>query len=67
MDLSALGNQRDVKVQLVDPLLRRAGLESGDWVRQLAVRMGRGERVYPDYAIGVSGTARSSGSRPWSR
>ena len=57
VDLSALGNERDVEVQLVEPLLRRAGLESGDWVRQLAVRMGRGERVYPDYAIGVSGTA----------
>ncbi|CAM4087394.1 hypothetical protein [Deinococcus marmoris] len=57
VDLSALGNERDVELQLVEPLLRRAGLESGDWVRQLSVRMGRGERVYPDYAIGVSGTA----------
>jgi len=78
VDLTLLGNERDVEVQLVEPLLRRAGLEASDWVRQLPVRMGRGERVYPDYAIGLTGVApeqrvqalvevkyRAAGERDW--
>lgn len=46
-------SERDVEVQLVEPLLERLGYASGDWVRQMPVRMGRGERNYPDYAIGA--------------
>ncbi|WP_424950693.1 hypothetical protein [Deinococcus sp.] len=55
VDLASLANERDVEIHLVEPLLKRAGLESSDWVRQLSVRMGRGERIYPDYAIGLIG------------
>ena len=55
--LADLANERDVEVKLVEPLLQRLGLSPTDWIRQLPVRMGRGERVYPDYAIGVSGVA----------
>ncbi len=55
--LTALANERDVEIHLIEPLLKRAGLETADWVRQLSVRVGRGERVYPDYAIGVTGKA----------
>ncbi|TSA82144.1 type I restriction enzyme HsdR N-terminal domain-containing protein [Deinococcus detaillensis] len=55
-DLTDLSNERDVEVKLVEPLLRRLGLTEKDWIRQLPVRMGRGERNYPDYAIGVTGT-----------
>lgn len=53
VDLTGLGNERDVEVKLVEPLLTRLGLTQ--WVRQLSVRLGRGERVYPDYALGVTG------------
>lgn len=55
VDLTLLGSERDVEQRLVEPLLRRAGLENSDWVRQLLVRTGRSERVYPDYAIGLTG------------
>lgn len=58
VDLTNLANERDVETQLVEPLLERLDLlPNRDWVRQLPVRMGRGERNYPDYAIGVTGTA----------
>lgn len=73
-----LASERDVEIRLVEPLLARLGLGSGDWVRQLPVRMGRGERVYPDYAVGVTGVApevrvhalievkyRAAGERAW--
>jgi hypothetical protein len=50
-----LENESDVEEKLLEPLLARLGYKATDWVRQLSVRMGRGERVYPDYAFGVSG------------
>lgn len=53
VNLTELANERDVERLLLEPLLKRMGVT--DWVRQLPVRMGRGERVYPDYAIGVTG------------
>jgi hypothetical protein len=46
-----LQNERDVEVQLVEPLLSRLGYSSGDWCRQMPLRMGRGERNYPDFAV----------------
>ncbi|MGA2597540.1 MAG: restriction endonuclease subunit R [Bryobacteraceae bacterium] len=46
-----LENERDVEIQLVEPLLRRLGYTDTDWVRQMPLRMGRGERNFPDYAI----------------
>ncbi|MDP1526888.1 MAG: hypothetical protein Q8M20_13830 [Rhodocyclaceae bacterium] len=48
-----LGNERDVEIQLIEPLLSQLGYRDKDWVRQMPVRMGRGERNYPDYAIGA--------------
>ncbi|MEF2278612.1 hypothetical protein V3W47_09895 [Deinococcus sp. YIM 134068] len=56
-DLEQLENERDVELRLIEPLLRRLGYREQDWIRQLPVRMGRGERVYPDYALGVTGQA----------
>lgn len=47
--------ERDVEVQLLEPLLGKLGFKESDWVRQLELRMGRGDRVFPDYAIGVTG------------
>ncbi|MDP2784145.1 MAG: hypothetical protein Q8O38_06060 [Sulfurimicrobium sp.] len=48
-----LGNEREVEIHLLEPLLRRLGYEDQDWIRQMPLRMGRGERNYPDYAIGA--------------
>ena len=45
--------ERDVEEQLLEPLLRKIGYTK--WVRQLPLRMGRGDRVFPDYALGVTG------------
>lgn len=56
-NLEQLENERDVELHLIEPLLKRLGYREQDWVRQLPVRMGRGERNYPDYALGVVGRA----------
>jgi len=48
-----INTERDVEVQLIEPFLKRLGYKESDWVRQMSVRMGRGERNYPDYAFGV--------------
>lgn len=48
-----LHNERDVESQLIEPLLKRLGYDETDWVRQMSVRMERGERNYPDYAFGA--------------
>lgn len=45
-------NERGVEMELIEPLLKRLGFNEHDWQRQIVVRMGRGEKVYPDYAIG---------------
>lgn len=46
-------NERDVEVQLIEPFLKRLGYKETDWIRQMSVKMGRGERNYPDYAFGA--------------
>lgn len=46
-----LESERDVEIQLVEPLLKRLGYSERDWLRQMPLRMGRGERNFPDYAI----------------
>ena len=49
-----LQNERDVETELLEPLLKKLGFSEKDWVRQLPIRMGRGERNYPDYALFVN-------------
>ncbi len=44
-------NEREVETVLIEPLLIRLGYTSEHWVRQLSLRMGRGERNFPDYAF----------------
>ena len=44
-------NERDVEVTLIEPLLLRLGYTEKDWLRQMPLRMGRGERIYPDYVF----------------
>ncbi len=47
-----LENEHAVEQMLVEPLLKRLGFEENDWIRQFPVRMGRGERNFPDYVLG---------------
>ena len=44
-------DEEDVEQTLVEPLLKRLGYQQSDWLKQMSLRMGRGERVYPDYAL----------------
>jgi len=46
-------NERDVEIHLIEPFLKRLGYSESDWIRQMPIKMGRGERNYPDYAIGA--------------
>jgi hypothetical protein len=50
-DETLLKDERDVEIHLVEPLLEKLGYETGDWTRQMVVRMGSGEKIYPDYAF----------------
>lgn len=47
-----LQNERDVEQTLVEPLLKNLGFTEKDWMRQFPLRMGRGERNFPDYVLG---------------
>jgi hypothetical protein len=44
-------NEREVEVKIVEPFLKELNYSENDWVRQLPVRMGRGERNFPDYVF----------------
>ena len=46
-----LNMERDVEIYLLEPLLQELGFTKKDWIRQMPLRMGRGERIYPDYAV----------------
>lgn len=47
-------NEKDVEAHLLEPLLRELGFSESDWERQVKLRVGSGERVYPDYLINIS-------------
>ena len=44
-------NERDVEIKLIEPILLRLAFKTNEWMRQMPIRMGRGIRYYPDYAI----------------
>jgi hypothetical protein len=44
-------NERDVEIYLLDPLLEKLDYNQQDWKHQLKVRMGRREKIIPDYVI----------------
>lgn len=45
-------NERDVEVNLLEPLLNSMGwYEHKDYVCQLPIHAGRGHRIFPDYAL----------------
>lgn len=47
-----VNNERDVEVNLLEPLLNSMGwYEHKDYVRQLPIHAGRGHRIFPDYAL----------------
>lgn len=45
-----------MELRLLEPLLAEHGLDATQWQRQYPLRMGRGERIYPDYIVGLTGT-----------
>ncbi|GHU77812.1 hypothetical protein FACS189462_0690 [Spirochaetia bacterium] len=46
-----LQDEKDVEKYLLEPLLSKLGYFEHQWKRQLKLRMGRGDRVFPDYVI----------------
>jgi hypothetical protein len=50
-DNENLNNEREVELTLIEPFLHELGYTDKHWVRQLSVRMGRGERNFPDYVF----------------
>jgi hypothetical protein len=58
VSLEELDNERAVEEKLVEPFLKSVGYTETDWKRQLSVKMGRGERYYPDYVFGLRGKTR---------
>jgi len=52
-DLAKISNERDVEQLLVEPFLEKIGYTEDDWIRQMSIKMGRGERNYSDYAFGA--------------
>lgn len=46
-----LTNEKEVETVIIEPFLLNLGYTPKQWVRQLPVRMGRGERNFPDYAF----------------
>jgi len=46
-----LENEHEVEINLLEPLLLRLGFSNNDWQRQVKVKIGRTERIIPDYVI----------------
>ena len=44
-------NEHDVELKLLEPLLEKLGYSKKDWQRQVKVKIGRTERIIPDYVI----------------
>jgi hypothetical protein len=44
-------NERDVEIKIVESFLQKMKYSEKDWLRQFSIRMGRGERNYPDYVF----------------
>ncbi len=55
-DSMLIKNEAEVEEKLLEPLLGKLGFRSCDYTKQLPLRMGRGQAVYPDYAINYDAT-----------
>lgn len=53
LETEDLIDERDVELKLIEPFFEYLGYTNTDWLRQMPVRMGRGERNYPDYCFGA--------------
>lgn len=52
IDNKKINVEKDVEEQLLIPLLSKFGLVAGrDYIRQLPIHAGRGNRIYPDFAL----------------
>lgn len=51
LETDELIDERDVEIKLIEPFFLFLGYSPNDWLRQMSVRMGRGERNYPDYCF----------------
>lgn len=61
-----LKNEKDVERFLLEPLLLKLGWNKNDWKRQLKIKMGKGQRNYPDYVINATeGEGNESGEIVW--
>lgn len=49
-----LKDERAVEIKLIEPFLTLLSYKPNDWIRQMSIKMGRGERNYPDYCFGVN-------------
>lgn len=47
-------SERDVEIKLIEPFLITLKYNPIDWIRQMPVKMGRGERNFPDYCFGAN-------------
>jgi hypothetical protein len=54
LDTDNLKDERDVEIRLIEPFLELIKYKPKDWIRQMPVKMGRGERNYPDYCFGAN-------------
>jgi hypothetical protein len=49
----SLKNERDVELQILEPLLKELSYVESDWKRQVKLQVGRSEKVIPDYLVKV--------------
>lgn len=56
IDDNELSCEKDVEEKLIEPLLVKLGYSDNDWIRQMPIKMGRGERNYPDYCFEANST-----------
>ncbi len=54
LETDDLIDERDVEIRLIEPFLELLKYKPKDWIRQMPVKMGRGERNYPDYCFGAN-------------
>lgn len=49
--IDTLKNERDVELKILEPLLVKLGFQDKEWERQVSLRVGRKEKVIPDYVV----------------
>ncbi|MDY0078755.1 MAG: hypothetical protein RBR87_15910, partial [Bacteroidales bacterium] len=54
LEVDDLMDERAVEIKLIEPLLNLLNYKPNDWIRQMSIKMGRGERNYPDYCFNAN-------------